>query len=296
MDHRVAAWPPAGFRLRHRTVFIVTLGFAAGAITRALTLWLAAHGWSRALTISFNIAGLFIAFGIALVPTALEAWERRAPSQDCASALFKVDVAGARLMVPVSPLFNIYSGDRSYTDAHYLWSNPHVRALCAQTANGTQAARATNVSLYIDGIRGSRAATCDTAPTALREGLCAALPEIRDGRMLESDFPLNARVFAPDEIETRYFGGATRSTYEEFALKSSQVVFLKTDATTPDGKPLTFACGEGSLGYVCHVAYPWVGGAYLSYGFHAPASAAIEKGLRVDAVMRRMFDAMRAER
>ena len=274
--------------------FGISIGFAAGVLVRAGTLTLSAIGWSGARVFALSVAGLAVTVGVVIAPEALREWRLRAPSQACAQSEFQFEVAGARLTLPVSPLFNVYLGRHSRADAYYLWSNEHIRGLCTRTANGARRVRATNIWLHVEHNHSVRQLTCERVPPGWRQVFCALLPSIRQGRMADTDFPLAAHLFAPDEVAMGEFG-STRSTYEDSLTGRAilrRPIFVRSGELTPDGKPLTFACTESGRSYSCGAAYPWLQGAHLDYRFRAAPDAVVEKGLRVDRVTRAAFEAL----
>ena len=274
--------------------FGITFGFAAGAITRAVTLGLFARGWSGSGVFALNVAGLFLAVGIAFAPEALREWRIRAPSEVCVHAVFGLDVAGARLALPASPLFNVYLGPDPRQSAYYLALNEGVRDLCAVTTNGARRVGATMIWLHLEGNHGLREMPCDSVPPAWRATFCAMLPSIRQGLARNTDYPIRAHVFAPDAVRMGAFG-ATRSTYEDSLAgrkNLTDATFVTTDRITPEGQPLTFLCAPSGNGTYCRASYAWRNGAHLDYGFHAASADVIAKGLRVDTVTREAFDAL----
>ena len=119
--------------------------------------------------------------------------------------------------------------------------------------------------------------------------LCAAAEPIGRGRIDQTDFPITAYVFAPDEVTLGEFGGSV-STYRDSltaARSSRSEAFVTADARTPDGNPLTFACRAQSDGsHWCSAAYRWVNGAHLHYAFRSPPASIAERGQQVDATLR----------
>lgn len=286
--------PGAGIGLA--MVGIATIGFAIGAVVRAVSLSLRRWGWSANSAFAINAAGFLIVIGVFAAPVLWVDWRMRPLSADCAHARFALDIAGARVRVPGSALFNIYFGPTSARDVVYFWSIPEWRSFCARTSLGAQPVRATHLWLNIEGSHTLNQMTCADAERVLGPNSCEPFALMQRGHAAATEYPLEAHVFAPDEVRFGEFG-ATRSTYADASSgKRSSLYpeFFRTGRILGDGTPLTFACHNSSDGHYCRAAYPWRDGAYLDYDFSAGADDVVEKGLRVDAKVHEIFDAMSA--
>ena len=263
-------------------VLLATVGFSTGVAVRTLSLALAAAGWSFGRVLAINTFGFLIVIAIFVVPTLWDAWRRRPASQACARATFALELANAHIRVPASPLFNIYLGRTSAYDAYYLGSAPSLRELCSLTRDGARPARATKISLTLGYNHYLRNATCADPAGPGEERFCAALDRIKVGRIDETDYPISAFLFAPKKVILGEFLG-TPSTYDDSVNGGGRtnVEYFASQRTTPDGKPLTFACNPQTIGYY---------GIHLDFRFRASRGELVAKGERVEAVTRAWFE------
>jgi hypothetical protein len=204
-------------------------------------------------------------------------------------------MAETQVRVPASPLFNIYLGRTSARDAYYLGSAPSQRELCSLTRDGTRPVRATSIWLSLGYNHYLLDATCADPAGPGDEHFCAALDKIKRGRIDETDYPIDAHLFAPDDVNLGEFLG-TRSTYDD-SIGGGRVgvQYFTSQRSTPDGQPLTFACRSQSAGYYyCAGSYPWRAGIHLDFHFRASRDELVAKGERVDGVTRAWFERMHA--
>jgi hypothetical protein len=165
----------------------------------------------------------------------------------------------------------------------------NVRALCGLTGNGAERIKATNLSIRFEHLWWGMESACLSSPPSWAAALCAAAAPIKRGRIDETDYPITAYVFSPDEVRLGDFLGS-KSTYQDSRTRhlAPNQSFVQADVKTPDGNPLTFLCQPQSNGtHWCSTSYPWAGGANLNYVFRAPAADKIaERGRRIDETLR----------
>jgi hypothetical protein len=273
-------------------------GFATAVAVRGFTLWRQSRGMHIGRAITINILGLPVAIALTLgVPLAQhwwQEWQRRPPSDACAASVTPVEVAGATLRLPALPVFNLYPNRSVRDGAYYLATNAGIRTMCSATEDGRRQLHLTNIWIHIEGNRELRTLTCERLPERWRVVWCPALAALTAGHVNDTDLPLRAHVFAPDEVAMGEFG-ATASTYADSTKAPAPhdgETYLRADRTTPDGHPLTFACRKSAQNVYCRASFAWVNGAHMDYAFNAAEGKEIEKGLRIDAVTRSLFDAL----
>jgi hypothetical protein len=92
------------------------------------------------------------------------------------------------------------------------------------------------------------------------------------------------------------FGGSA-STYDDSLAAPDPIrreTFVRTNQSTADGKPLTYACTEMTGGiYWCKTSYPWQNGTYINYVFRSGVRDIEEKGLRIDARLHEVLGSLR---
>ena len=263
---------------------VITIAFTAGVGVRAATLALTAAGWSLKRAFWFNVAGFGCYIAVFAVPYGWQEWRLRPPSAECAQSVFDVELAGVRLALPAAPIFNVYLGRTSSSDAYYLGLKPSLRDFCARNDNGKQRVHATNLWIRFERAWGLDRAMCEGQVAPWAGKLCAAVAATDLRQTNTADFPLEAHVFSPDEVILGQFGGS-RSTYEDLLAgraMMSRPIFIKSERLTPDGKPLTFVCMDSNERYYCRASYPWLSGATLDYTFRAEKENVAERGLRID--------------
>jgi hypothetical protein len=265
-----------------------TVGFVSGAAVRFLTLSMSGRGRAKA-GFAVNVLGFALPVALLALPTAWDAWRLRPPSEACASATFDLDIAGSRFAIPAAPIFNIYPGRGSAHDAYYLGLTQSLRDFCSMTQNGQRRMRAAHLWIRFDEARLMRRTICVNANADWAGKLCAAIRAASSGDVEDDDFPIDANIYALDEVVPGKFLGSA-STYDDSfaaATNSSRDTFVQTSQVTPDNKPLTYDCGAWSGGgYFCRTSYPWRDGAHINYAFRSGARDVEEKGLRVDAKLK----------
>jgi len=274
-------------------VAFATAGFVVGVAVRATSLWLAWAHWRRT-SLYLNFAGFAAVIGVFAIPYLWSVWLLRPVSAQCATARFALQIGGAQLRVPASPLFNIYLGRDVVADAYYLGLVPSLRALCSRTNAGRRTVRATNIALELGYNHAMPQTTCADVERVMGAHACESLALIQHGKIDETDYPISADVFAPDEIKFGQFG-ARRSTYEDATNRADTALypeFFRSSHLLANGTPVTFACRKIKAGHFCRAAYPWRDGAHLYYTFDASPDDVVAKGLRVDARVRDLFGAM----
>src|ERR1043166_8323302 len=123
-------------------VFAATAGFAGGVLVRAASLFVRARGGLvRAFVV--NVLGFPALLGLLAAPAAWDAWRLRPPSPECKEATFNVDVAGLSFALPPAPIFNVYLGRHSASDAYYFGLGPSLRNFCSLNDQGKLRTRAT---------------------------------------------------------------------------------------------------------------------------------------------------------
>jgi hypothetical protein len=271
---------------------VAAMSFGAGTMTRIVSLAVAHAGGSFGRALAINTAGFALFVALMAAPGIWGAWQRRPPPEACAKAFFSLDMARARLRVPASRLFNVYLGPTALSDAYYLGLAPSLRAFCTRTEDGMRPARATSVWLNLGSNYELYGLTCEAARLG-DAGFCTALPAIQRGRIDETDYPIEAYAFAPDEVRMGDFA-SSRSTYDDSREgASAQDEFFRSERLTPDGKPLTFKCyGQTNGGYFCRASHAWRDGIHIDFRFRASRADLIAKGERVDVTTRDLFERM----
>jgi hypothetical protein len=293
IDHSLAMQRPGykegpGGALGIAIFAALTCGFVSGVAVRAVSLVAAAYGRPRA---AFNIClfGIAVPFLVPLVPAAWDAWQKRPAPEACVSAGFQIEIGGTRLSVPVARLFTIYRGSSSGADAYYLENVKSVRDLCARAANGATRITATNLAIRFDRMQWGQESVCKPSIPPWLGTLCAAASPIGRGGIDQTDFPITAYVFSPNEVKLGEFLGSISSYGDSLAgpRPGRNETFVTTEARTSDGNPLTFVCHPQSDGtHWCSASYLWMNGAYLHYVFRSPPDRIAERGKSVDATLR----------
>jgi hypothetical protein len=276
---------------------VITLGFVAGVVTRALAMVLASRGLRSRYVFAICLAGFPIALAIFTAPDAWRSWERRSPSVACLTATFKIKVANADFAIPAIPFFKVYLGNSPGKDDYYFEINSHLRAFCALSDNGRQQVKANLVWLRFGQYMNSPPAICSGAVFDWAKTYCAAYGAARGHRDDKVEFPEAIQVFASDKLLRGF--GVSRSTYEDSLdakPRSVASVFIKSDTVTPDDRPLTFQCIASGDSRWCETSYPWKDGANLHYSFRAGRDDVAEKGGRIDVETRKFLSGFEAKR
>jgi hypothetical protein len=276
----------------------VTAGFASGVLVRAVSLVASASGRPKT-AFGICVLGIAVPFLLLAAPTAWDAWQKRPAPATCIAAGFRIEIGGTPLDVPVARLFTIYRGPSSRADAYYLENVRSLRDLCGQTDNGARRVSATNFGIRFERLNWGPGPEniCKPPIPAWAGALCAAAPPVGKGRIDQTDFPINAYVFSPDEVKLGEFLGSVSSYRDSLAAPrpGENKTFVTAEARTPDGNPLTFACRPQSDGSSwCTASYLWVKGAHLHYVFRSPPESIAERGTRVDAALRDFLAQLRA--
>jgi hypothetical protein len=267
------------------------LSFVAGIATRIVSLAVTSARGSFVRAFAINTAGFSIFVALLATPHILHTWRVRPPIEACAKAVFSLVMAQGHLRVPASPLFNIYLGPAAGAHTYYLGTPSSLRELCSLTGDGARTVRATNLWLAFDRNLARYPLTCDAAPFGDVKS-CAAWPAIRSGHIDATDYPLGAHAFSPDEVRMGNFG-ASRSTYDDsLGGTDARAAYFRSERRTPDGKPLAFACMGETQALYCRASYGWRDGIHLDFEFHADRAEVVDKGERVDAVTRNLFERM----
>ena len=298
MQHFIAMQSPGykegpGGAIGIALVTIATTAFATGVVVRALSLIVAGLGWSFGRVFAINTFGFPIVIAVFVVPGLWNAWRMRPPSAACVKATFELKLADGHVRVPASSLFNVYLGPSSARDAYYFGILPNLRAFCDLTRNGAQPTRAANITLDLGYNHYLSAVDCADPALVDDANACAALPAIKRGRIDDTDYPIKAYLFAPNDVVLGEFLG-TRSTYDD-SMNGHEIrnEYFHSQRMTPDGKPLTFACTPQTAGYYCRAAYAWRDGGHLDLEFRAGRAELVSKGERVEATTRAWFERMR---
>jgi hypothetical protein len=276
---------------------LITVGFVTGVAIRAVTLILSSRGLRSRFVFAICAAGFAIVPAVVFVPGLWHDWTMRPPSDACLNATFRVKVADADFVVPPIAFFNVYLGMTSSKDAYYFSLNPHLRAFCSLSANGRQQIKASMIWLRFGQYMESPPAICSGAVADWAKTYCSAYGAAKGSRDDRIEFPLDIHVFAPDGLVLGEFGGS-RSTYEDSLHPKTwpgAPVFISSDASTPDQRPLTFECLESGSGHWCKTSYPWKDGANLSYSFQAGRDDVAEKGKRIDVETRTFLAVFQAK-
>jgi hypothetical protein len=286
-----------GYALGFIFAYTVTVAFAAGVAVRAITMVLAWRGLHLRHVFLICTAGFAVVPGILLGPGAWQQWNRRPPSEACSSATFRVKVANVEFAIPASPVFTIYRTNTVGKDGYYFFSNASLRSFCGLTENGKRPVTATNIALRFEGHNVSAPAICAGPIPEVAKRYCAADKSARPANIHGLDLPLQIFVFAPDEVILGEFGGS-RSIYDaslNAKPRPNGPVYIMSDISTPDQRPLTFECLENGDGYWCKAAYAWSDGAFLQYDFRSNRNDAAAKGTRVDAEARKFLSGLRTK-
>jgi hypothetical protein len=281
--------------------YIITIAFAAGVGIRTVTLILASKGLPLRHVFTICVAGFAVVPAIFIVPAGWQEWEMRSPSEACSNATFQIDIANANFTIPATPVFIVYLGERSAQDAYYFNMNPSLRSFCRLSDNGKQPVKATVIWLRFGQYRESAPRICTTPVPDWAKTYCTAdgsanpKPTERDN----VDFPLDIKVFSPNEFRLGDFGGS-RSTYEDSLpvkpLPYGSVFITSDTLTTPDQHPLTFECRESGKDYWCKTSYPWSEGASLYYSFQSGRDEIAARGSRIDVETRKFLSGFKAQR
>lgn len=264
---------------------VVTVAFAIGVGVRALTLAMSARGLALGKAFMLNAVGFTLVLAVFTWPHAWHLWRLRPAPQACVERGFQIEIGGTRFAVPSRGPFTIYRGKSARAGAYYLQSVASLRDLCGLTANGSVRVSATNLAIRFDRVLRD---VCRGPAPGWADKLCAAAEPIGRGRIDETDYPLTAYVFAPEEVTLGEFGGSVSSYRDSLAGSDPRrnVTFVTADAHTPDGNPLTLACRPQSDGsYWCSAAYHLANGTHLHYVFRSPLDEIAARGKRVDTTL-----------
>jgi hypothetical protein len=275
---------------------VLSLGvpFGAGVLVRAMSLIMAARGWSRRRVFGANVLGFALPVGLLVITSAWFAWEYRPPSEACSRATFAIELAGGRISLPAAPIFSIRLGPLPAGSTYNFAIPIKLRDFCALTDEGRRPIRAAEIGIGFGiGASWTDPEFCSASPAAWETKLCAVSAAARLQRNFESDFPFHVYVISSDEVNADAFANSAMADDPALPPSTSRSgsALVQSESRTPDGSPISFTCREVvGRRHRCDTSYPWRDGMHLVYQFRTDDANLGEKGERVDATLREFLE------